>query len=157
MRYWPTLLITAVLFSACSKESAFTYFTKLDSRHERAVSNLKRATLTDEANRTAALISILHLNPVDPQLYGKRPSFLVALFDRGGRTLEEYNITLNGKTPVGLAQLDENCSLRELMPQNNPWNRYYQLLFRPTKEANLTLFFGTGPFLKGEVTFHTDQ
>jgi len=154
--FWPYPLIAAVLFSACSKESAFTHFTRLDSRHERAVTNLKRINLT-EHNRTAALISVLYLNPVDPQLYGDRPSFLVALFDRSSRTLEEYNVTLNGQTAAGSVLLDDNCSLRKLMPLNNPWNRYYQLLFKPTADANLTLLFETGPSLRGEVTFGTDQ
>ncbi len=156
MRFWFTSLIVILLFTACSRDTAFEYFTKLDSRKERAVVNLRRITL-NEQNETSALISVIYLNPVDPQLYIGRPNFLVALYDKRGRTLDEYNITLNGRPYVGMTELDDNCSLRRLMPLDNPWNRYYQLIFPYQDDANLTLRFETHPSLTGEVTYETDQ
>jgi len=156
MRTWLFPILLLLFFSACSRHTAFEYFTKLDSREERAVMNLQRITL-DENNRTAALISTIYLNPVDPKLYSGQEFFFVALYDRRGKTLQEYNVTLNGKTPVGIAQLDANCSLRKLMPLNNPWNGYYELVFKHSKEENLTLRFETDPSLTAEVTYGTDQ
>jgi len=156
MRTWLFPIILLVFLSACSRQTAFEYFTKLDSREERAVTNLQRVTLS-EHNRTTALISTIYLNPVDPGLYKGQEFFFVALYDRHGRDLEEYNVTLNGKAPVGLAKLDDNCSLRELMPLNNPWNGYYELVFKQSKEENLTLRFETDPSLTGEVTYGTDR
>lgn len=156
MRYWLFALLIVSVFTACSRETAFEHFKRLDSRHERAVANLKSVALK-ENNQTAALISIIHLNPVDPELYGDRPTFFIALYDKKERTLQEYNVTLNGRAPVAITPLDENCSMRSLMPLNNPWNTYYQALFKKRGDENLTLRFESGPSLKGEVTFHTDQ
>jgi hypothetical protein len=156
MRTWLFPLLPLLLFSACSRHSAFEYFTRLDSREERAVMNLQRVTL-NENNRTTALISTIYLNPVDPGLYKSGEFFLVALYDRRGKSLESYTVTLNGQAPAGLVSLDENCSLRALMPLNNPWNGYYELVFKSQKDAKLTLRFETDPSLRGEVTYDTDQ
>jgi len=156
MRYWilPVLIVT--LFTACGRQTAFEYFTKLDSRHEHAVTNLRRITFK-EGNETTAMISTIFLNPVDPLLYGNQSYFLIALYDKRDRTLDDYNITLNGSPAVGIVLLDDNCSLRELMPLNNPWNSYYEAVFAPQKETNLTLRFETYPSLTGEATYSTDQ
>jgi len=156
MRLWLFPPLIVLLFSACSRESAFEHFTRLDSLHERAVTQLRRATL-GEANRTQALISVIYLNPVEPESYGEAPAFLVALFDRNGSGLETYKTTLNGREPAGIVRLDENCSLRSLMPLDNPWNSYYQLLFAAEADDNLTLRFENGPSLQGEVTYYTDR
>ena len=118
--------------------------------------NLQHATIS-EHNRTKALVSTIYLNPVDPDLYVNQEFFFVALYDRQGKTLEEYNVTLNGKAPVGLVPLDENCSLRKLMPLDNPWNGYYELVFKKSKEENLTLRFESGPSLSAAITYGTDQ
>ncbi len=150
------LIALSILFGACSRDTAFEYFTRLDSTQERAVTNFKRVTLK-EHNRTVALLSVIYLNPVDPALYQQQQYFLVALYDIRKRPLTDYSITLNGKTPAGIVTLDDNCSLRALMPLNNPWNDYYQLVFSATGDHNLTLQFETDPSLQGEVTYHTDR
>ena len=156
MRFWVPAFFIVLLLSACSRHTAFEYFTKLDSQEERAVMNLRRITLR-ENNETTALISVIYLNPVDPKLYIGQPYFLVALYDKRDRTLEDYNITLNGQEDVGRSELDDNCSLRRFMPLDNPWNHYYQLVFKQQQDVNLTLRFETRPSLKGEVTYDTDQ
>lgn len=156
MRFWFTPLLLLLFFSACSRDTAFEYFTKLDSQKERAVVNLRRVLLK-EHNETTALISIIYLNPVDPQRYFGRPNFLVAFYDKRGRMPEDYNITLNGRPYVELTALDTNSSLRRLMPLDNPWNSYYRLVFPYQDDANLTLRFETRPSLTGEVTYETDQ
>jgi hypothetical protein len=156
MRFWITPFFILIFFSACSRDTAFEYFTKLDSQKERAVVNLRRITLREQ-NETTALISIIYLNPVEPKLYIGRPNFLVALYDKRNRTLDDYNITLNGQPSLGMTELDDNCSLRRLMPLDNPWNRYYQVIFPYQDDANLTLRFETHPSLTGEVIYDTDQ
>jgi hypothetical protein len=156
MRYWLFTPMVLIVLTACSRDTAFKYFTRLDSTYGRAVINLKRVTLK-EHNRTVALLSVIYLNPVHPELYQHQEHFLVALYDTKKRPLTEYTITLNGNAPAGIAKLDDNCSLRDLMPLNNPWNDYYQLVFGPAREHNLTLRFETGPSLRGEVTYDTEQ
>jgi len=157
MRYWLFPVLVLILFSACSRDTAYKYFTKLDSRHERAVTQLRRITLK-EGERTEALISIIYLNPVDPELYRRQHFFFVALYDKRGTGLDAYRITLNGKVAAGVAQLDDDCDLRSLMPLNNPWNAYYEVVFDGVKDdGNITLRFETDPSLQGEVTYDTDQ
>ena len=154
MRYW--YLLSLILLTACSRETAFEHFSRLDSRHERAVANLMRVTLKED-NRTTALLSIIYLNAVDPDHYQHQDYFLVAQYDSRQLPLEAYTITLNGKTPTGIVQLDDNCSLRTLMPLNNAWNAYYELVFKASEDENLTLRFESGPSLQGEVTYRTDR
>ncbi len=156
MRPWLFSLPIIFLLSACGSKSAFEYFTKLDSRQERAVTNLRRMTIK-ENNATVALLNIIYLNPVEPGAYGDNPAFLIGLYDRRGKGMEAYRTTLNGRLPAGMVELDDNCTLRTLMPLNNPWNRYYQALFKADGEANLTLRFETDPSLQGEVTYRTDE
>lgn len=156
MRYWYLLPMTLILLTACSRETAFEHFSRLDSRHERAVANLMRVTLKED-NRTTALLNIIYLNAVDPKLYHRQHYFFVAQYDSRRLPLEEYAITLNGKAPAGIVPLDDNCSLRKLMPLNNSWNAYYELVFKASEDENLTLRFESDPSLQGEVTYHTDR
>lgn len=154
MRYW--YLLALILLTACSRETAFVNFPKLDSRHERAVSNLMRVTLKED-NRTVSLLNIIYLNAVDPKRYHTRRYFLVSLYDRRHLPLETYTITLNGSKPSSIIPLDDNDSLRTLMPLNNAWNAYYELVFNASKDTNLTLQFESGPSLQGAVTYRTDR
>jgi len=156
MKYRILLLLAPLLFAACSRDTAYKHFTKLDSRHERAVSQLRRITL-QEHNQTLALINVLYLNPVDSTSYETQHYFFIGLYDRRNRGLEAYKVTLNGREPVGTAELDDNCDLRSLLPLNNPWNRYYEIIFDAVPDENLTLRFETDPSLRGEVTYDTDQ
>lgn len=156
MHYWSLLPLILILLTACSRETAFTYFPRLDSRHERAVANLMRVTLKED-NRTVSLLNIIYLNAVDPKRYRTQHYFLVAQYDSRHLPLEAYAITLNGKAPAGIIKLDDNCSLRTLMPLNNSWNAYYELVFKANEDENLTLRFESDPSLQGEVTYHTDR
>lgn len=151
-----TSLIAGIvlILAGCSRDTAFEYFTKLDSTQERAVDNYRRVTL-GEHNVTEALISVLYLNPVEPKLYHGNHYFFIGLYDRKNRTLNDYNISLNGESPAGIVTLDSDCSLHKLLPLNNPWNTYYEVVFKALKDENLTLQFEIDPSLKGEVTYRS--
>ncbi len=147
-----------LMLAGCSdKDNAFEYFTKLDSTHERAVMNLRTVMLRDEHNRTHSVISVIYLDPVEPKLYRGQNYFLVGLYDRDKTPLSSYRVTLNGRAPAGIAELDANCSLRTLMPLNNPWTDYYEVVFPALKDTNLTITFETDRSLRGSATYRTDR
>lgn len=146
------LLLTA----GCSRDTAFEYFTKLDSTQERAVSNYRRVTLSD-GNLTEAIVNVLYLNPVEPEMFRGNHYFFISLYDRDKRPLEEYNLTLNGEPPAGITMLDRNCSLSRLLPLNNPWTVYYEAVFKRLKDENLTLRFEIDPSLTGEAVYRSVQ
>lgn len=155
MRVWFVLPVL-LLMLGCSRDNAYRYFTKLNTTQERAVGSLKRITL-QENNTTRTLISAIYLNEADPALYRDNHYFMIALFDRNGTSIDALDITLNDQPPSGTVLLDENCSLRALMPLNNRWNDYYELVFPGSNEENLTLRVENGPSLRGEAVFGTDQ
>lgn len=146
-----------LLLAGCSRDTAFEHFTKLDRRHELAVMNLQRVTLSEQ-NVTQTLFSVIYLNPVEPERHQGGNAFLLAHYDTKHRPLSEFNITLNGQAPQRVVPVDDNSSQRSLMPLNNPWNSYFELTFpkTETEEGNLTLTFGSGPSLKGSVTYRTE-
>lgn len=145
-----------IVFGGCSRNTAFEYFTKLDTSQERAVTHLRKVTIR-ENSAIQALISVMYLNPVKPELYQNQHYFLIALYDVKSGPLEAFRVMMNGAEPAGMAELDDNCTLKALMPLNNPWNRYYEVVFRHSKDENLTLTFETGPSSKEAVTYHTAQ
>ncbi len=155
MLRWTSAVLFAVVFLGCSRDTAFEYFTKLDSTAERAVVNLRQIVLRDDRNNTRALISVIYLDPVQPQIFRRQHFFLVGLYDSRKRPLFDYNLTLNGEAPKGIVELDDNCSLRRLMPLNNPWTDYYEVVFAHTDDENLTLTFENGPSLKGSAVYRS--
>lgn len=155
MRIWYGLPVLLLLLG-CSRENAYRYFTKLNTTQERAVGSLQRITL-EKGDTTLTLISAIYLNEADPELYRDNHYFLMALYDRNSTSIAALNITLNHQPPMGTVLLDENCSLRALMPLNNRWHKYYELVFPGSDEANLTLRVENGPSLQGEAVFGTAQ
>lgn len=150
------LLFLLLLAGCSSRDNAFRYFQTLDTDREKAVLNMRRIALK-EGNRTESILIAIHLNPVYPELYHDQNSFLMSLYDTENRPIETFSFSLNGKAPIAVIALEQNCSLERLMPLQNPWGENYQVLFPPTGDANLTLRFGNGPSLQGQATFRTDR
>jgi len=150
------LLLLLILTAGCSRDNAFRHFQKLDSDKERAVLNMRRVILK-ENNQTVSLFISVYLNAVYPELYHDQNSFLVSFYDKQARPLEAFSITLNGQAPLAAVLLEQNCTLRRLMPLDNPWSRTYQMLFPPLQDQNLTLRFESDPSLTGQATFRIDR
>ncbi len=72
-----SLLVYALLLGACSKTTAFDFFST-DRYYERAVSNMQKATLMRDAE-TKAILHAVYLNKVDPELYQGDDYFYVAV------------------------------------------------------------------------------
>lgn len=157
MRRTALVLLTIALLSGCSsRDNAFRYFQKLDGDKERAVLNMRRISLK-EGNRTESMLVAVYLNAVYPELYHDQNSFVVSLYDVDNRPLERFSLSLNDAAPVAAVELEQNCTLRRLMPIDNPWGKSYQVIFPGSRDTNLTLRFGSGPSLQGQATFYTDR
>ncbi|RLA72368.1 MAG: hypothetical protein DRG24_03135 [Epsilonproteobacteria bacterium] len=158
--------LTAVLIiSGCSRTTAFTHFTKLDSMQERAVSTLQTASIFDGIHRKA-IMSTIYLNHVDPNIYKLQETFLMALYLRDNKTLKlpnldetqaMYQLTLNGIAPLEIRIVEKDDPLRRLMPINNDWNYFYTVEFAQSKEDNLTLTLENDQFDSVSLTYQKDD
>jgi len=80
-----TLLI-ALFFNACTKTTAFDFFST-DVYYEKAVSNLKKASIMKNME-TKALLHAVYLNNVDPEAYSDGEYFFVAVYILEDSSLE---------------------------------------------------------------------
>ncbi|PHR56145.1 MAG: hypothetical protein COA44_08605 [Arcobacter sp.] len=71
------LLITVLLFSGCSRTTAFDFFST-DTYYEKAVSNMQKVSLMKDME-TKALLHAIYLNNVDEELYNDGEYFFIAI------------------------------------------------------------------------------
>ena len=76
--------------------------------------------------------------------------------DHDGNTAM-YRMTLNSTPPLKITELEKNDPLRSLMPINNDWNRFYQIVFAATENDNLTLRLETDLFESLSLTYMKDN
>jgi hypothetical protein len=67
----------ALLFSGCTKTTAFDFFST-DTYYEKAISNMQKVSLMRDME-TKALLHAIYLNNVDPQTYSGDEYFFVAV------------------------------------------------------------------------------
>lgn len=139
--------LALVALSGCSQKGAFDMF-KMDTVHEKAIEQLRSGTIL-LSMETKAIISTLYLNKIDPSAYRDGEYFVAAVYfqnddirDRN-RTIQSdgYTLTMNGKAPESVRLLEERDPLRQLMPVQNNWNRYYLIRFAQEKGEALSLRF----------------
>jgi len=153
------------MFSGCSRSGAFDVF-KVDEAHERAISNLRTATII-ESFETKVILSTIYLNDTLPQKYGndQNDSFFVALylqddirlFYKANLSAPDANLTLNGAGPIAIRELKEDDQLRSLMPIKNDWNRYYLITYPHQKSRLLKLTFEIDPYGKAELMYRKGE
>jgi len=141
------IALTAVLaFSGCAQKGAFDLF-KMDEAHERSVEQMRTASII-QSFETKAIVSSVYLNPVYPDQYKDGEYFVGAFyFDKHNMDVKKwsledfgYTLTLNGKSPVSMEEIEDNDPRRTLIPIQNNWNRYYLIRFESvTAPASLAL------------------
>jgi len=162
MRTLATLSAAVLLLAGCSQTTAFDFF-KMDAEHERAVSNMRTATLV-RSFETKAIISAVYLNRVKPETYSGDEHFYVSvylpkrirLFDKEGKFTDEYALRLNGADPVSVKEVDDKDPMRTLMPVTNDWNRYYIVSYTPDTNDTLTLTLESGQYGQAHLTYRRD-
>lgn len=134
------------LLSGCTQTTAFDFFT-MESAYERAITQMRTATLADES-QTKAVVSAVYLNRVEPETYYEGEYFFIALYSKKQCALAEpgskrpgFVLTLNGKAFIEASELDATHPLRSAMPVRNEWNRYFLVHYaaQETEELVMTL------------------
>ena len=92
-------------------------------------------------NRSETVLSTIFLNQVFPKFEDGFAHFLIGFytidqdstlcFDTTGTcAADDYTLLLNGEDALHFEELGENDPLRELMPVNISWNRYYYVRYK---------------------------
>ncbi len=150
MRTISALIFITLAITGCSTKSAYDYF-KMDPEYERTVSNLRTATIKDNAE-TEAIISTIYLNAVYPERFHGDENFLVALYQRTEGSI--FTLLLNGAVePLEIRNLGKNDPLLSIMPITNDWNHYYHVRYPEQGEGELSLKLGIGPSTTGGLTY----
>lgn len=173
-------LLVSILFSGCSKATAFDFFST-DAYYEKAISNMKKASLMKD-KETKALLSVVYLNPVDPKTYNGCEYFYVAVHilddnkdpKKRGLNNKDYKLTMIEKTvsyeyitngaekkkttivnlePMEIKELAEVDKLLDSMPVRSKWNLFYLVKFKEINAATLTLFFENDLYGKVQLKF----
>jgi hypothetical protein len=149
-----------LLFSGCAYKNAFDYF-GMDDAHERAVEQLRTASLTHNS-RAKVVINAIYLNRAFPKQYAADDyeTFMVALLlEDVTLNLETSNLLMNHSEPSYIDVMEEGDELRDYMPLNNPWTAYYKVGFPSVGENNdtLELTFESGRFGTAVLTFQKDE
>ena len=129
-------IISLAIFSGCS--SHFERYTP-SSEHERASTSYKNVRILEEG-RSKIVLSSIYLNDVYPKYTDGKAHFLIAFYSKENNSTiyfkksdEEskkgYTLLLNSQNAIDAKELDRDDLLRELMPINNSWNRYYYVRY----------------------------
>ncbi|MEA3373535.1 MAG: hypothetical protein U9Q62_07585 [Campylobacterota bacterium] len=152
-------LTSLFIMTGCSKSTAFDPF-KMDDVHERAVNNMRTATIVKNSE-AKVIISAIYLNRTMPESYKDENGeyFLVALYQKNDSNLttESINLTMNAYPPLTIHEVDKEDSLRSLMPINNEWNHYYLATYLVDEKETLSLTFESGLYGLAELTYRKDE
>ncbi|MDF1881400.1 hypothetical protein JHD50_08825 [Sulfurimonas sp. MAG313] len=162
------VIMFAILFSGCSKTTAFDYFS-MSPYYEKAVLQMQKMSLMQN-EETKALVHAIYLNNIDPKMYKGGEYFYVALHivkdneDEKTRGLynKEYSLRLkeNKKSfssALEIHNLESNNNLRLRMPIHNAWSQYYLLKFKTMNQKTLRLSFENDQFGKAQLVFAKEE
>lgn len=169
-----SLLSATLFFTGCSHSTAFDFFS-VDSYYEKAVSNMKKASMVS-AMETKAILHAIYLNNVDPLKYKDGEYFFVSIYiiedaydpkEHGLRNLD-YTLKIlandpsqeNKKIyvlPAELTELEEDHVLRRTMPIQTNWNHYYLLKFETNEDAQIKLSFENDRYGKVPLVFQKEM
>ena len=165
-----SLLCATLLFTGCSHSTAFDFFS-VDSYYEKAVSNMKKASLMN-ALETKALLHAVYLNNVDPKTYNDGEYFFVSIYiiedafdpKKHGLKNLDYRLQMlssdvNQKSkkvyisPEELTELEEDHVLRRTMPIQTNWSHYYLIKFPINNDSQVKLSFENDRYGKVPLVF----
>lgn len=142
------LFISSLFLLSCSTyNNPMEQFTK-NAFFEKAMSSLQIGSLVDGFD-TKAVLKVIYLNQVYNDEYQKGENFYVSTHitdepyeeDERGLYHKLYKLTMNGKKPQSITELQENDLLRMEMPITEKWSRYYHVVFEAVEGNDLTISF----------------
>ena len=151
-KYLPLLLISILLTSCTSKNSAFKHFDK-DDIETKSIQFTKKADILKD-NEVETIMWATYLNKIDKNIYNyKREVFLVSLYFTNTESqnikTNGYKFLLNGKESTLLEKVEkDNENFKSLMSKNN-WGNYYLVKFDTQNDSsNLKLELSNEDFSK---------
>ena len=123
-------LILILIFSGCSIKPTFNK----DPLYEKTLKYTKRAQIVNSLE-TKALIDTIYLNPLYPKKF-ENPTFLIGVYNNFDNKLitNEFNITLNNKTPIEINSTIPSFIPYKNFPFYNSWMNYYLVKFPKTNK-----------------------
>lgn len=145
-----SLLSCIMLFGGCSHQNGFSKFA-MEPSQERSANSIQSSKIIKNG-ATEGVLSLVYLNEVDPNVYNTHEYFLLSIYNKAKKELNDPNsflqegieITLNEKMPIKIKKLSKDEAIVTKIFSQTTWNRYYLVAFEEEKENALRLF------LKGE-------
>jgi hypothetical protein len=133
---------------------------------EKAITSYKNVRLIRD-NRSETILSSIFLNQVFPVYADGFAHFLIGFYTRdqnshlcfdktGSCSGDDYTLVLNGDNALYFEELGENDPLRELMPVNISWNRYYYVRYK-LPSASLVLELESGHTERAVITYQKEK
>ena len=123
-------LILVLIFSGCSIKPIFNK----DPLYEKTLKYTKRGQIVNSLE-TKALIDAIYLNPLYPKKF-ENPTFLIGVYNNFDNKLitNEFNLTLNNKTPIEINSTIPSFIPYKNFPFYNSWMNYYLVKFPKTNK-----------------------
>ncbi len=142
------LITLAVVFNGCAIKNVF----HKDSLYEKTLKYTQRGQIVNSLE-TKALIDAVYLNPLYPKKF-KNPTFLIGIYNDLNNQLigNEFNLTLNGETPLKISNQIPVFIPYKLYPFYNSWMSYYLVEFKKTNKP-LKLIYKSKHWGEAKLTF----
>lgn len=160
-----TTFILFFIFGGCAKENSnISQLFKKDDIYHVSLMNTHKAQLIASLE-TKALLTATYLNPVYSSDNCKNlcmktsdaEYFFIGIFitdsEKNEFNKKGYLLTLNGKKPIKVEELDKDDPLRYQMPMINNWSTYYKVKFPIVSGHKLKLTFENDRFGKDVLNY----
>ena len=157
-KFFILLLSLLTLLGGCStKNERFS----LSADKEKAATSLQSIRILKD-NKSEAILSVIFLNEVYPHYSDESEAhFLISFYAPDvNNTLyfneidpNQYNLMMNGSSATEAVLLEEEDTLRTLLPINNSYNNYYYVRYPITNEM-LTLVLEKSHKRVAEISYH---
>ena len=154
------ILVLATLFflSGCTSKDEEQFLNVYEKNKAYHLGLIKtEETTLKEGSATKALLTATYLFTETDDLNDTRDEkFIVGLYldeDEGSFESDEYNLTLNGKSPKSIVTLAKNDSRLKGISFASDWTKFYLLTFPHTKSIRFKLLFSSDIYGKGELPF----
>ena len=134
---YKNILFLVILFLITGCNQSATSVFKKDPDYAQNLQYTKIVKIIDKKENIPLLANITYLNSVDTDKYTKNQYFLIGAYsDKENIT---YNITMNGKIPINIDNIDANSIKYKNIAFKNNWANYYIYEFINTPDKKLTL------------------
>ena len=152
-------VITALfLMLGCSSKEQKQFLKVYEKNKDYHLGLIKteKTTLKDGSSTKALLTATYLFTETDDLNDTRDENFIVGLYldeDEGSFESNEYNLTLNGKSPKSIVILAKNDKRLKGISFASAWTEFYLFTFPHTKSIRFKLLFQSDMYGKGELYF----